>query len=185
MVPFRMMPSKTRESRSRACLALATALCSLLFPQPGGATGPARYPDALVRELEAWIARDTGLPLPAEMPRIAFAGPRQLNTLFHGETATGAAAGAGDVIALYDSSEHTILLPEHWTGATPAEVSVLVHELVHHMQAAAGRRYACPGEREAPAYRAQADWLAQTGSSLERDFGIDDFFLKAVTICWI
>ena len=98
---------------------------------------------------------------------------------------TGASAGAGDVIALYDSSEHTILLPEHWTGATPAEVSVLVHELVHHMQAAAGRRYACPGEREAPAYRAQADWLAQTGGSLERDFGIDELFLKAVTICWI
>ena len=65
---------------------------------------------------------------------------------------------------------------------TSWEVEALRGQLA---EAAAGRRYACPGEREAPAYRAQADWLAQTGSSLERDFGIDDFFLKAVTICWI
>ena len=188
MVPFRTTTSKNRENRSRACRALAMALCTMFLPQPGGAAGPAEPaggPDALVRELEAWIAHDTGLPVPAATPRIVFAGRARLNALFHGEAVPGATADAGDVVALYDPSAQTILLPEHWTGTTPAEVSILVHELVHHMQAAAGRRYSCPGEREALAYQAQADWLAQSGGSLERDFGLDALFLKLVTICGI
>jgi hypothetical protein len=37
----------------------------------------------------------------------------------------------------------------------PRQLSVLVHEMVHHLQASADMRFACPAEREAVAYRAE------------------------------
>ena len=41
-------------------------------------------------------------------------------------------AGFGPAVhAIYDDGSRTIYLPEDWTGATPAEVSLLVHEMVH------------------------------------------------------
>ena len=55
----------------------------------------------------------------------------------------------------------------------PAELSVLVHEMVHHLQAASDMRFACPAEREVLAYRAQGAWLGLFGESLESAFGID------------
>ncbi len=121
--------------------------------------------------------------MPAEMPRIIKLDRADLSMRFRGETAGRTTEGVSEVVALYDPARRTILLPEGWTGATPAETSVLVHEMVHHMQTAAGLRYSCPGERETLAYRAQANWLARFGESLERSFGINDMFLKLATIC--
>jgi hypothetical protein len=42
----------------------------------------------------------------------------------------------------------TIYLPKNWTGSTPAELSVLVHEMVHHLQGATKTKYECPQARE-------------------------------------
>jgi hypothetical protein len=42
-------------------------------------------------------------------------------------------------IAVYDDEMKTIYLPENWTGSTPAELSILVHQMVHHLQGAARR----------------------------------------------
>ena len=67
----------------------------------------------------------------------------------------------------------TIYLPEGWTAASPAHVSVLVYELVHHQQNAGGMKFDCPQEREAPAYRAQARWLELFGKTLADEFEID------------
>jgi hypothetical protein len=39
-----------------------------------------------------------------------------------------------EAVAAYDDEMKTIYLPEGWTGATPAERSVLVHPMVHHLQ---------------------------------------------------
>lgn len=68
--------------------------------------------------------------------------------------------------------------------ATPAQMSVLVHEMVHHLQSAARLRYACPEEREALAYAAQEQWLRMHGRTLADDFEIDGFTLLASTRCW-
>jgi hypothetical protein len=60
---------------------------------------------------------------------------------------------------------------------------VLIHEMVHHAQAEAGRRFACPAERERQAYDAQARWLAIFGSDISREFGIEKLFLLVATTC--
>ena len=37
-------------------------------------------------------------------------------------------------MAIYDDATQTIYLPEGWQGVKPAKLSILVHEMVHHMQ---------------------------------------------------
>jgi hypothetical protein len=74
-------------------------------------------------------------------------------------------------------------LPDQWTGRSAAELSVLVHELVHHLQEAAELRYECPAAREQLAYAAQERWLGLFGLSLSSEFDIDPFTLKISTEC--
>jgi hypothetical protein len=88
-----------------------------------------------------------------------------------------------EIVALYDDDDGVIYVPEGWTGRTAAEQSTLVHELVHHLQHAAKKRYACPEEREAAAFAAQEKWLALLGTNLEREFEIDPFTLLVRTHC--
>ena len=38
------------------------------------------------------------------------------------------------VMAVYSDATHAIMLTHSWTGQTPAELSILVHEMVHHLQ---------------------------------------------------
>lgn len=90
---------------------------------------------------------------------------------------------APQLVAIYDVSTRTIHLPPDWTGATPAELSILVHEMVHHMQAAAGLRFACPAARERQAYAAQERWLDLFDQTLEETFQTNRLFVKLATTC--
>ena len=87
-----------------------------------------------------------------------------------------------EVVALYDMTK-TIFLPDAWTGTTAAEISVLVHEMVHHLQNLAGLKYDCPAAREKPAYLAQDRWLQQYGLDLDTEFQIDKFTLVVSSAC--
>jgi len=89
------------------------------------------------------------------------------------------------VISLYNVPMKTIYLLPGWTGRTPAELSMLVHELVHHLQNVGHIAYACPQERETLAYEAQEKWLSLFGRDLLRDFKIDPFTLLMNTKCLI
>jgi Domain of unknown function (DUF6647) len=88
-----------------------------------------------------------------------------------------------EVVATYDTGNSTILLSEGWTGSTPADLSVLVHEMVHHLQNAAQLSYECPAARETLAYAAQEKWLSLFGRSLLTEFEIDPLTLLVSTTC--
>jgi Domain of unknown function (DUF6647) len=62
----------------------------------------------------------------------------------------------------YDPQSSTIYLVEPWSQDNPHDVSVLLHELVHHRQQMA-RNWECPNAQELPAYRLQDKWLAERG----------------------
>jgi hypothetical protein len=85
----------------------------------------------------------------------------------------------------YDDALNTIYLPEAWTGKTPAEASILVHQMVFHVQNLAGLTYECSWERERLAYSAQEKWLRLHESNLWESFGIDRtiFLLSSEYIC--
>ena len=151
-------------------------LLALVLASPAAAQAPG----GLAAAVAAFVAVTLEAPMPAP-PEIATATPERLRALRHGHAAGRPAAL--DVVALYDDAARTILLPEGWTGESPAEMSVLVHEMVHHAQNVAGRRFACPAEREAEAYAVQERWLALFGETLEGAFGIDPMTRLVLTRC--
>ena len=144
-------------------------------------------PLALLRAIVSWLSRETGLPNTNDLPRVAFATPMQMSALRYAFVVSDpdhdSMDGSAEVVSLYDSVNRTILLPLGWTGKSPAELSELVHEIVHHLQTAAGLKYGCPEDREAPAYEAQEKWLEPFGTSLVEQFGIDGLTLLARTHC--
>jgi hypothetical protein len=143
--------------------------------------------------VETWVSSQFDLPAIHEHPRIAFAPPAKIASLrftdllsdpkAQVEPNNRASSAQHDTIAIYYDVTRTIYLPEGWTGGTPAELSVLVHEVVHHFQNVLRLKYECPQEREKLAYIAQDQWLAQFGHSLEGDFHIDAFSLFVKTQC--
>jgi hypothetical protein len=146
--------------------------------------------ETLLTAIVTWLSIGFGLPANYNYPRIEFVSPAKMSAVqLRGQAAAHSAAPSAvaspparprlqrDVDALYDDSTRTIYLPEGWTGRTPAEISVLVHEMVHHLQNVAGLKYDCPQARERLAYAAQNQWLAQSGRNL-----IDEFKLDALTV---
>jgi hypothetical protein len=162
-------------------------------PQPDVA-GPTHE---LLSAIVPWLSANFALPPRYQPPRIklvpateivfmryrAFSAEKQrevLNAIY------GSAASPGSgrrPVALYDDVSRTIFLPDGWTGRTQTELSVLVHEMVHHLQKEAGLTYPCPEASEKLAYEAQQKWLGLFGLDLAGEFEIDPFTLLATTAC--
>ena len=148
--------------------------------------------EILLTAIVTWLSLNVGLPATAELPRVERVPPAKLAAIrYRGSGSERISAshrheargGAIDLEAVYDDTTRTIYLRETWTGATPAEVSVLVHEMAHHLQNVAGLKYECPQAREELAYRAQDRWLARSGRSLAKEFKLDPMTLLVRTRC--
>lgn len=147
--------------------------------------------DALLNDLQAWLHENEALPVARDLPRIVYASPRKMTALRYRALAVNEQNQSLNVsngispttIAIYIDDERTIYLPDGFAAKTAGELSVLVHELVHHIQKSAGLRYDCPQAREKEAYLAQDRWLRQFGSSLSHEFEIDPFTVLVNSLC--
>jgi hypothetical protein len=160
--------------------------------EPGSTWVDAKLLTAIV----AWLSSNYDLPPIFDPPVIEFVPPTMMASLRYKDVASDSWSGgqgsiedveagrrSSTIVAIYDDADRTIYLPETWTGATPTELSVLVHEMVHHLQNLAGMRFACPEAREKLAYAAQRDWLELFGRDLFTDFETDPFTLLVRTEC--
>src|SRR6266540_3126502 len=95
--------------------------------------------EAMLTAIETWLSANFGLPLAPEHPRIQYAPPSTIATLVYGDVEF---AQSGDpeqaAVSAYSNADGTIYLPHNWSGRTPAELSILAHEVVHHMQNLSG-----------------------------------------------
>lgn len=134
-----------------------------------------------------WLSDSYDLPRLSRLPDVEFVSVDRIVELMRlgFEDSSFESSMVNDVAALYLPNKETIYLTEGWTGNSVAEQSVLVHELVHHLQNIGGRVYACPGAREKIAYRAQDDWLAFFGTDFETAFDLDPMMLLILTKCGI
>ena len=151
--------------------------------------------EPLLTAIETWLSIEFDLPIRGNHPRIELVPPAEIAALrYRGRfpnvgtdrapTDPSAVPSDRDTVAVYSDSTRTIYLAEEWTGGTPAELSVLVHEMVHHLQNLAGLKYECPQAREMLAYTAQERWLALFGRDLEQDFDLDGLSLLMKTKCF-
>lgn len=147
---------------------------------------------SLLRTVAKWLSEEFAVQSTEELPRLVLAPASRMFALrYRGVRSDHPAASLGnsahtsqpDIVAIYDDETKTIFLPENWTGATPAETSVLVHEMVHHIQNIDGTTFACAEAREEMAFAAQDRWLRVHGTDLEVEFGLDPFTILVRTNC--
>jgi len=152
-------------------------------------TTSASVSDTLLSSIVTWLSTNFDLKPTATLPNVknlsaAEMTQRRYRPFRGAEGSSVSPTGTGpDTVAIYDRDEATIYLPLDWSGQTPAELSVLVHEMVHHLQHVAQSKFECPQAREQIAYAAQQQWLGLFGSTLEDEFRIDPFTLLVATRC--
>lgn len=122
----------------------------------------------LLDELNAWLDAETEFGRRDSPPRIKLVG------LERAEDLRGAAERSGGrTRGLYDEETGTIYLTEPWSAGNRRDISVLLHEMVHHRQA--GQHWYCQQAQEWRAYQIQAQWLG------EQNIG-DDFYWPAILL---
>lgn len=136
----------------------------------------------LMMSLMIWIATVTALPVPNAVPEIERLDGRQMWDMLHTDIPYES-RGSSDVIAIYNLEKRIMHLRHDWAPKGHKNLSVLVHELVHHMQSEAGKKFACRGEMEREAYEVQIAYLDKYGLKIEELFQINAMFLMAVTSC--
>jgi hypothetical protein len=134
----------------------------------------------LITAIMMWLTSNFDVPVTHEQPNIKFVSAQQMSQLRYGSLA---ANPGHELMAIYEDKSKTIFLSDRWTGSTPADLSILVHETVHHLQNVGHLEYFCPAEREALAYAAQEKWLNLFGQSLVGTFQLDPMTLKVRTAC--
>ena len=142
--------------------------------------------EALLTAIVLWLSINFPLPANLNHPGIKFVSAAEMIAQ---RTDVSASEVSSDIVSLYSNESRTIFLLNGWEGKTPAELSILVHEMVHHLQNVGQLKFACSEEREELAYKAQDDWLHLFGRDLERDFQMDAFSilvksLISVTFRW-
>jgi len=165
----------------------------IVFNAPELQAGDPRPMQPLSAAIVTWLSANFELPAVRDLPRIEFASLTHIADLHFGSVRLPAKAGAVQaqaliparygLLTLYSDSSRTIYLPEGWNGSTPAELSVLVKELVHHIQNVAALEYHCPQAREGVAYAAQQKWLHLFGSDLQTDFDMSPHVFALSSHC--
>lgn len=152
--------------------------------------------EALLVAIATWLSANFALPAKYDLPTVQFASRTEIASVRYGafylsqqrEHLEAYAALPEEqreaIVSVYQDRTKRIMLSLGWQGRTPAELSVLVHEMVHHLQNQAGLTYACPQEREALAYEAQEKWLGLFGRSLFSEFQMDGMTLLVETKCF-
>lgn len=143
--------------------------------------------ETLLTALMVWASAQTGLPVPDEHPRIHKADRCEINRLYYDNPALECDDDSLNVVAIYDPRFRTMYLPDTWGPDNLYHVSVLLHELVHHMQAEAGIGFdtvVCPGRQiEKPAYDAQIAFLEAAGVDAMETMNLNGLTLLFLTNC--
>ena len=146
--------------------------------------------EGLLDDIVTWLSSNFDLPAIKERPIIEFASRLELARLRARDLGSSQSFMGNDgqlvqreVVALYDNNTRAILLPDDWGGISPADQSVLVHEMVHHLQNLGKLKFDCQQAREKTAHLAQAKWLERFGLSLEKEFDVDMFTVLISSAC--
>jgi hypothetical protein len=150
-------------TRHSALIALLLAISSIFFQaaraERAATSIPARISADVIRGYVKWIVDQTGWPT-ADVPPI--------KTIPLGDLATMLLGPLSDLegirpAALYSKNEHMIYLANTWKNDDVLDQSILVHELVHHLQMENHIQLECWGRYEVQAYELQIRWLRARG----------------------
>ena len=140
----------------------------------------ARLASEMIPRMIAWIAASTGWKgQPA--PPVHFATPAQLARMLYGEN-----AGADRICptALYSIERHEVYLSTAWKADDLRDRSMLLHELVHHLQVLDKVKVDCQALYDRQAYHWQTTWLREQGIAEPYKFlRLNEFTVYTMTSC--
>jgi len=143
--------------------------------------------EQLLRALMVWASAQTGLPMTDELPEIRITNRCEIERIFYSDMSKSCEDTALRIQAIYDPRVARMLLPETWSEKNIYDISMLVHEVVHHLQAKNGQTpetVGCTGrDIEKPAYDAQIAWLEAAGLDAFETMGINGLAYRLLTIC--
>ena len=145
--------------------------------------------EALLTAIVVWLSTNYDLQASFNQPRVEFVSAAKMAGLLKKgiglkqRNAIASSTSGSDIVSLYNNQTQTIYLRNGRNGRKPAELSILVHEMVHHLQNVGHLKFACPQEREELAYKAQDRWLSLFGHDLARDFDLDSFTILVKSKC--
>ena len=148
----------------------------------------------LVMSLMLWISTATGWAIP-EPPNITYIEDgRKLFLMSYGcdtepnqdicKAYTG--ENGATILALYNNETKTVFLNKDFWPTSTKDQSILLHELVHHMQYSRDYnlyRRKCQGEIEKEAYDLQEKWLANYGWTLQKTIDLGPLLRHILTNC--
>ena len=142
--------------------------------------GQGQIDPAVVSDLTRWIIQKTRWTI-STTPSIRLGSNEQLITLYFG---SGFEPNGIEMHSLYSRKSHVIYLRNTWKSATIVDRSLLLHELVHHLQLLNGMKVACPEEYEAQAYHLQIEWLReQSVNEPYKLLGLTKFDIDGLSQC--
>jgi hypothetical protein len=150
-------------TRHPALIALLLAISSMFFQtsraERAATSIPAKISANVIRDYIKWIVDQTGWPT-ADVPPIETTSLDDLAKML-----LGPSSGLEGIrpAALYSKNEHLIYLATTWKKDDVLDQSILVHELVHHLQTENHIQLECWGRYEAQAYELQIRWLRTQG----------------------
>ena len=144
--------------------------------------------DDLVTALVTWISGNFEIPVDYHHPRIVPMSSFAVTYLLQQLNPTDQRKAVNidemrKLMSFYSTERKAIYLPRGWTGETPAQLSILVHELVHHLQNLSHATFACPAAEDELPYEAQEKWLNIFGRSLSSEFGLERTSVLLATKC--
>ena len=165
-------------------LLVAFAVLALMLAMPVGSQSsenekPTSHIEPnTVANLMAWVTNETGWTV-REAPSIRFVSYADIVKIY--------SEGKGTdyhVESLYSETDHTIYLPNSWRSDDLRDRSILLHELVHHLQYLNNVKVICSSESEWQALELQVTWLRQQEVEDPLDFlGINPRFLLMLQQC--
>ena len=159
--------------------------CSRTWPQMIWITAPRGRICAELAGNALWLSINFPLSENLNHPAIKFVSAAEmiapLNKNQLPTNDVSASEISSDIVSLY-SNESNDLPVDGWTGKTPAELSILVHEMVTICKMS-GIEICLPGGTEELAYKAQDSWLHLFGRDLESDFQMDPFTILVKSKC--
>ena len=154
---------------------------------------------ATLTSMMIWINAMTGLPIPPSPPEIVYTDAREMKYLMYGCNSktprrkickklkeTGEITNdLTSTIGLYDHDRKVIHLnPIIRTYDKPVRDSVIIHELVHHMQFSANIPYQCFGQLEETAYDIQNKYIKKEGKKdIFTELNISPLYLFIIFSC--
>ena len=147
----------------------------------------------LVMSLMLWISIQTGWTVP-EPPTITYIeSGQELFMLSHNcknkpdqPVCTTYNPETSKVLGLYNNETKTVLLNKDFWIASVRDQSILLHELVHHMQYSRNwghYRKKCRGDIEKEAYNLQENWLEIRGLTLAKTIDLGPLMRHVLTQC--